>query len=61
MEQAGGCVIVGQEDGVRLEAHIEQILGDEGRRSAMAAAATSVGRPHATSLVADAVLEVANG
>lgn len=61
MEQAGGCVIVGQEDGVRLEAHIEQILGDDGRRSAMAAAATSVGRPHATSLVADAVLEVANG
>lgn len=61
MEQAGGCVIVGQEDGVQLEAHIDQILGDDRRRSAMAAAATSVGRPHATSLVADAVLEVANG
>jgi UDP-N-acetylglucosamine--N-acetylmuramyl-(pentapeptide) pyrophosphoryl-undecaprenol N-acetylglucosamine transferase len=61
MEQAGGCVVVAQQDTPRVLGHIERILGDDERRSAMAAAAAGVGRRDATSLVADAVLEVAHG
>jgi UDP-N-acetylglucosamine--N-acetylmuramyl-(pentapeptide) pyrophosphoryl-undecaprenol N-acetylglucosamine transferase len=61
MEQAGGCVVVVQQDASRILGHIERILSDDERRSAMAAAAAGVGRRDATSLVADAVLEVANG
>ena len=60
MQQAGGCVVVPQDDAGQIQRQIEQILGDEDRRGAMAASAASVGRPDATSLVADAVLEVAN-
>ena len=61
MEQAGGCVIVAQDDTTRLQADIKQILADEGKRSGMASAAASVGRPDATRMVADAVIEVADG
>lgn len=61
MEQAGGCVVVAQQETPRILRHIERILGDDEQRSTMAAAAAGVGRRDATSLVADAVLEVANG
>jgi UDP-N-acetylglucosamine--N-acetylmuramyl-(pentapeptide) pyrophosphoryl-undecaprenol N-acetylglucosamine transferase len=60
MEQAGGCVVVAQQETPRILGHIERILSDDERRGAMAAAAAGVSRRDATSLVADAVLEVAN-
>jgi UDP-N-acetylglucosamine:LPS N-acetylglucosamine transferase len=53
--------VVAQQDAPTVLGHIERILGDDERRSAMAAAAAGVGRRDATSLVADAVLEVAHG
>ena len=61
MEHAGGCVVVPQEDASRLVGLIGELLGDDARRSRMAAAAAGVGRPSATTLVTDAVLEVAHG
>ncbi len=61
MERAGGCVVVHQGAAAGLPALLGSLLTDYERRSAMAAAAAAVGRPDATGLVADAVLEVANG
>jgi UDP-N-acetylglucosamine--N-acetylmuramyl-(pentapeptide) pyrophosphoryl-undecaprenol N-acetylglucosamine transferase len=59
MEAAGGCVVLDQERAGELAGLVKRILADDERRGAMAAAAVTVGRPDATNLVADAVLEVA--
>ena len=61
MERAGGCVVVHQSAAAGLQGLLGTLLADHDRRSAMAAASAGVGRPDATGLVADAVLEVANG
>ena len=60
MERAGGCVVLPQTAAPGVADIVIDILADDERRTTMAAAARSVGRPAATGAVADAVLEVAN-
>jgi UDP-N-acetylglucosamine--N-acetylmuramyl-(pentapeptide) pyrophosphoryl-undecaprenol N-acetylglucosamine transferase len=61
MERAGGCVVVHQEAADGLATLVDGLLGDAERRNEMAAAAAGVGRRNAAGLVADAILEVADG
>ncbi len=61
MEAAGGCSVIDQSDIDSVVPRAVGLLDDDGERASMAAAAASVGRPHATEDVAGAVLEVAGG
>lgn len=62
--EAGGAAVTIAESGLaggRLAAEIDRLLGDPGRRQAMAAAARALGHPEAAARVADQVLAAAGG
>jgi UDP-N-acetylglucosamine--N-acetylmuramyl-(pentapeptide) pyrophosphoryl-undecaprenol N-acetylglucosamine transferase len=63
VEQAGGAVVVADADldAARLVAEAEPLLLDDARRTRMATAARSFGRPDAAARVADLVLEAVGG
>ena len=58
MARAGAAVAIPERDltAARLESEVTNLLQDEGRRSAMAAASRALGRPDAADRVADALL-----
>lgn len=63
LADAGGAVLLQQADATpeRLGREIAALLGDPGRRSAMATAARSIGKPDAAARLADELLSLAGG
>ncbi len=61
LEQAGGAVVIDQDDATpeRLLTEITSLLNDRGRLETMSKAAQSVGRADAASNLADALLDLA--
>lgn len=63
LTQAGAAIALEQADATpeRLRREIEDLLADHSRRHAMATDARKVGRPDAAALLADEIIELANG
>lgn len=58
LEAAGGVVAISETDIDQVPVVIEQLLGDEPRRAAMAEAAIKEGHPHAAQIIAQTLREV---
>jgi len=61
LKQAGGAVVVNQEDIAEVPGILERLVGDADRLATMGEGARSVARPDAASRVATIVREVADG
>lgn len=57
LEAAGGAIVLTEAEADRVPMEVQELLADQSRRSAMAAAAIGLARPNAATIMAEALME----